>query len=145
MHNSAHLCTLPSANCASAHLPRPTRKRFRATGCTQVLATQRLEALEAEFAAFKKQENPEMGLEEYGMLERSFNQRIQRERDYWDNLDANSIPMRTFPLQVQCLRFCACESVPVLMDERLLVCVFWVALWKDAPSCACACLCAHCI
>ncbi len=127
---TARICAPCQAQTAQLH--RLTRKRVRATGCTQVLATKRLEALESEFIAFKKQENPEMGQEEYGMLERSFNQRIQREKDYWDKLDANSIPMRTFPLQVQCLQFCACESVFVFIDESVQACDFCVALWRDA-------------
>ena len=62
---------------------------------------ERLEGLEAEFVAFQNLQNPEMSKEEYDMLDRSFQQKIERERAYWDMLEKNAIPMRTFPLQVR--------------------------------------------
>ena len=65
----------------------------------RALAVEHLATLEAEFAKFRATDNPDMSREEYNMLDRSFQNRIAREKEHWDHLDASSIPIRTFPLQ----------------------------------------------
>ena len=113
-------------------MPRPNHKRHRGTGEVQVKAMERLEGLEAEFVAFKNLENPEMSKEEYDMLDRSFQQKIERERDYWDMLEKNAIPMRTFPLQVRCKRLLVL-CIRVRARACMSVCAFVGfsdVLWK---------------
>ncbi len=49
----------------------------------QAQALDRLQQLEGEFEAFKKNNSHDINEEEYQMIETSFQKRIRREKDYW--------------------------------------------------------------